>query len=153
MSDLEALLGQFETNPARLRELFGPIPEARLRERRLEGKWSALENLAHVARYNHAIRERVGWITGQDNPGFARYQPDADPGTAEWVAKPFGQLLSDFAADRASLAAELRALPEAAWDRPGTHAAFGTLTLAQWLAFWLQHEGHHIYTAFLRART
>ena len=85
--------------------------------------------------------------------GVRRAAGGADPGTAEWSAKSFDQLLTDFAADRAALIAELRALPDHAWSRPGTHAAFGTLTLSQWLGFWLQHEGHHIYTALLRSRT
>ncbi len=149
----QVTLAQFEANAALVTQLFGGIPEARLRERRVEGKWSAHENLAHLGQFHALILERARLISAQDNPTFGRYVPEQDPGTQGWMAKPSAQMLADFAAERARLLGELRALPDGAWSRTGTHAAFGTLTLAQWLGFWLAHDGHHIITAVQRART
>ncbi|WP_027481441.1 DinB family protein [Deinococcus pimensis] len=148
-----ALIDRFEENAAFVQRVFGEIPEERLRERRVADKWSAHENLAHLGQFHQAIRDRVNWIVTQDNPTFERYQPDADPGTRAWAAKPSARMLADFVTARRDLVEFLRGLPAEAWARPGTHGTFGTLTLAGWLEFWLQHEGHHIYVAMVRAKT
>jgi hypothetical protein len=153
MQSPAALIDRFEENAEFVQRVFGAIPEERLRERRLPDKWSAHENLAHLGQFHSAIRDRVTWIVTQDNPTFERYQPDADPGTQRWVALPSTKMLADFRTERRSLVTSLRSLPGEAWARPGTHSVFGTLTLTGWLEFWLQHEGHHVYTALLRAKT
>ena len=152
-ASVNTALDQFEANAGLVAQLLADVPEARLRERRLEGKWSAHENLAHLGQFHALIRERARLIAQKDTPTFARYVPEQDPGTTAWMEKPSARMLSDFAEERARLLADLRALPQEAWSRTGTHAAFGTLTLAGWLNFWLAHDGHHIMTAVVRART
>lgn len=153
MSEPSAVLDRFEANLALIHALLGDVPEERLKEERVPGKWSAHANIAHLGQFHDAIRERVHWILTQDDPKFARFNPDAHPDTAVWIAKSKEQLLADFAAERHTLLSELRALPSEAWDRVGTHGVFGKKTLAGWLEFWLMHEGHHIYTALVRAKT
>lgn len=148
-----ATLAGFEANAQLVEALVRDVPEARLRERRIEGKWSAHENLAHLGQFHSVIRERAHLIAEQDTPRFARYVPEQDPGTQAWMEKGSAEMLADFQRARAELLTDLRALPEAAWSRTGSHAAFGTLTLAQWLTFWLAHDGHHLITAATRART
>lgn len=37
--------------------------------------------------------------------------------------------------------------------RVGLHPAFGALTLAEWLDFFLIHEAHRLYVAMTRARS
>lgn len=148
-----ATLAGFEANAHLIEALFRDVPETRLRERRIEGKWSAHENLAHLGQFHSVIRERARLIAAEDTPRFARYVPEQDPGTQGWMDKSSPQMLADFQRERAEMLAELRALPEAVWSRTGSHAAFGTLTLAQWLTFWLAHDGHHLITAATRART
>ncbi|PYE55180.1 DinB family protein [Deinococcus yavapaiensis] len=153
MSQPSAVLDRFEANLALVHNLFDDVTEERLKEERVPGKWSAHANLAHLGQFHDAMRERVGWILSQDDPKFTRFNPDTHPDTAVWTAKSKAQLLQDFEAERRKLLAELRALPPEAWQRIGTHGVFGTKTLAGWLEFWLQHEGHHLYTALVRAKT
>ena len=53
---------------------------------------------------------------------------------------------------RAELVELLRSLSGEEWRRIGWHSNFGPLTLAQWIEFFLVHEGHHLYTALTLAR-
>lgn len=149
----EPWLQRFDANLELIGQLLTTIPEDRLREARVPGKWPALGHLAHLGQFHDLIQARFEAIVRQDNPTFARFSPDDEPDTARWMQKNPEVLLADFRARRADLLAWLRTLTPEQWARVGTHKAFGTMNVAQWLAFYLQHEGHHIYTAMVLART
>jgi len=147
------LIARFEANADMIVRVFGGIPEDRLREERVPGKWSAHANLAHLGQFHDVIHARFHRMLHEDAPTFARMVPHEHPDTQVWIDKPSAVMLADFTARRRELCAWLRVLTPEQWDRQGTHAAFGTMTMTQWLEFYLQHEGHHVYTALVRART
>jgi uncharacterized damage-inducible protein DinB len=121
-------------------------------EPRVEGKWSALENLAHLARYQEIFLERVGKILKQQNPAFSAYRAEEDPEWNAWRALAYKEVLARMTASRDKIVARLKSLSEDDYARTGVHPRFGEMTLALWLEFFLAHEGHHLYAVFQQLR-
>jgi DinB family protein len=114
------------------------------------GKWSALQNLAHVGRHHEIMLERLQRVLAEDAPTFPPYRETDDAGWAEWEALPPAALWERLADRRAALEAfAARLTPEQA-ARTGVHARFGPMDVARWLEFFLVHEAHHLYVAMLR---
>jgi uncharacterized damage-inducible protein DinB len=111
-----------------------PIPE----------KWSARENLAHLARYHQVFLERIERILAESNPAFGRYRAEEDPEWPKWSDIPADKVLAELASLRAKLIVKLRSLSEEDFQRTGTHPKFGEMSLVLWLEFFLVHEGHHL---------
>jgi len=109
------------------------------------GKWSAHEQLAHLARYHQIFLQRIERILAEQAPEFPRYRAEDDP---EWPARtslPTPQLLVRLSSMRAKLMARLHSLSEEDFERTGIHPKFGAMSLSLWLEFFLVHEAHHLY--------
>src|SRR5882724_8802842 len=89
------------------------------------GKWSAHEQLAHLARYHQIFLQRIDRILTEQAPEFPRYRAEDDPEWPAWTSSP----------TRAKLMARLRSLTEDDFDRTGVHSKFGAMSLALWLEF------------------
>jgi hypothetical protein len=117
------------------------------------GKWSAHEQLAHLARYHQIFLQRIDRILTEQAPEFPRYRAEDDPEWPAWASLPTPQLLVRISSMRAKLMARLRSLSEEDFDRTGVHPRFGAMSLALWLEFFLVHEAHHLYVVLQLVRT
>lgn len=141
---------------ARLRDQFEPVlaafisqPLQQLQRRAQPGKWSAMEQLAHIGRYtDYFLGQRLPLILTTDNPSFGRYKAEEDEGFGEWLQLDKQALLQRFRAIRQALADHLLSLSPAQLGRQGLHPLFGALTIPQWTEFFLLHEAHHLYALF-----
>jgi uncharacterized damage-inducible protein DinB len=109
------------------------------------GKWSAHEQLAHLARYHQIFLQRIDRILAEQSPEFPRYRAEDDPEWPAWAGLPTPQLLVRISSMRAKLMARLRSLSEEDFERTGVHPKFGPMSLSLWLEFFLVHEAHHLY--------
>jgi len=109
------------------------------------GKWSAYQQLAHLARYHQIFLERIDRILSEPSPSFPRYRAEEDPEWPRWSALPTEQVLARLSSMRTKLMARLRSLSEEDFQRTGVHPKFGEMSLALWLEFFLVHEAHHLY--------
>lgn len=123
--------------------LRGVAPEA-LSRRAIPEKWSAAENLAHLARYHQIFLERIETILVEEKPSFRGYRAENDSEWPKWTAMHPQQILANLSALRTKLMARLRSLNESDFERTGIHSKFGEMSLALWLEFFLVHEGHHL---------
>ena|SRR6478752_4086320 len=115
-----------------------------LTAKKAPGKWSAHEQLAHLARYHQVFLERINRILAEEAPLFPRYSAEEDPEWPRWTAMPPQQVLVNLSGLRTKLMARLRSLNEEDFHRRGIHSKFGEMSLALWLEFFLVHEGHHL---------
>ena len=136
-----------------LNEALRGVPPEALSQRANPGKWSARENLAHLARYHQVFLERMDRILNEPNPKFGRYRAEDDPEWAKWQALAGSQVLANLSSLRTKLMARLRSLSDQDFQRTGTHPKFGEMTLALWLEFFLVHEGHHLLTVLQLVRS
>jgi len=115
-------------------------------------KWSARQNLAHLARYHDIFLDRLERIVGEDRPAIERYSAERDAEWPHWNALPASEVLRRLHALRAELIDSVNQLSDAELARTGTHSRFGEMTLAQWLEFFLLHEAHHLFAVMQRVR-
>jgi hypothetical protein len=116
------------------------------------GKWSAHEQLAHLARYHQIFLQRIDRILAEQTPEFSRYRAEDDPEWPAWSELPTPQLLVRISSMRAKLMARLRSLSEEDFARTGIHPKFREMSLSLWLEFFLVHEAHHLYVVLQLVR-
>lgn len=115
-----------------------------LKVKAVPGKWSAHEQLAHLARYHQIFLQRIDRMLTEQAPAFDRYRAEDDPDWPAWTSLPTPQLLVRISSMRAKLMARLRSLSEEDFERTGVHPKFGEMRLSLWLEFFLVHEAHHL---------
>jgi len=123
-----------------------------LSARPIPGKWSAHEQLAHLARYHQIFLQRIDRILSEQAPEFPRYRAEDDTEWPAWMSLPTPQVLVQISSMRAKLMALLRALTDEDFERNGVHPKFGTMNLSLWLEFFLVHEAHHLYVVLQLVR-
>jgi uncharacterized damage-inducible protein DinB len=148
-----------ETTAIRLRTqldclpiILNGVPENALDRKPLPDKWSARENLAHLARYQEVFLQRIERMRTQDRPPMPRYRAEEDSEWANWAGKSIEAVLKRLRASRIQLIELVEQLPDSDLTRTGVHARFGELTIVQWLEFFLLHEAHHLLAVLQRAR-
>lgn len=136
-----------------IRELIGDSTEQRLRQRSDPDKWSAYENVAHLATYQPVFIERLHRMQKEDSPVFSRYRADDDPRFAIYLQLPLPLLLIDIDERRTDLRLKLEGMNEDELSRTGVHPVFGKMDNTGWTEFFLLHEAHHLYTIFRLMQT
>jgi uncharacterized damage-inducible protein DinB len=121
------------------------VPPEELAAKTVPGKWSAQEQLAHLARYHQIFLQRIERILSEQTPEFPRYRAEDDPEWITWTSMPAQQVLVRLSSMRIKLMAQLRSLSEEDFERTGVHPKFGKMSLSLWLEFFLVHEAHHLY--------
>jgi len=119
---------------------------------KVPGKWSAHENLAHLARYHQVFLQRIDRMLAETSPAFLRYRAEEDSEWASWTGLPTQQVLVRLSSMRAKLMARLNALNNEDFQRTGIHPEFGEMNLNLWLEFFLVHEAHHLYLVLQQVR-
>jgi uncharacterized damage-inducible protein DinB len=132
--------------------ILAGIPQEALEHRPVPGKWSAQENLAHLARYHEIFCERIDRIRREDRPLLTRYRAEEDSEWPQWTGKPSNVVLEELRTLRSKMIQLFEGLSDTELLRTGVHSRFGEMTLLQWMEFFLLHEAHHLYTVMQRAR-
>src|SRR5215469_3667147 len=107
--------------------LRGVSPDS-LSRRAIPEKWSAIENLAHLARYHQVFLERIEQILTGPTPSLGGYRAENDPEWPRWTAMPPQLLLTTLSSLRTKLMARLRSLNEEDFSRTGIHSKLGEMT-------------------------
>ena len=117
-----------------------------IRRQIIPGKWSIFENIIHLQCYQHTFINRVNEIIEKDNPFFDRYTAESDPLFLENCGKTTREAMHDLISFRKEIAELINGFTETVLNRTGTHPYFGTMSLLQWINFFLLHEAHHLFT-------
>ena len=141
-----------------IREITADISPEALRHPVNPGKWSAFENVAHLAAYQPAFIDRLERLGREASPAFGRYVAEDDPLFHRCLAKSPAELFALVDSDRAKICSTLLRPPllyspldsggETLLERTGSHPLYGLLTVRQWTEFFLLHEAHHLFTIF-----
>ena len=115
-------------------------------------KWSLFENMVHLAAYQPNFLQRVNRMLKDEKPQFAPYKADNDPLFHEYLKKSLKEIEVDIYEKRTIIKGALETASEDQLLNWGEHAKYGKLTLADWTEFFLLHEGHHFFTAFMLSR-
>jgi hypothetical protein len=129
-------------------DIIDGLTDELIRKTLVPGKWSVFENIVHLQTYQHVFNGRVKDMIEMTNPVFPRYVADTDPAFIENCRKTIREIMGDMISTRKEMSTGRLSLKDEVLDRTGTHPVFGTLTIEQWLHFFLLHEAHHLFTIF-----
>jgi hypothetical protein len=132
-----------------IRELITGLKEEQLKRVLQPGKWTAFDNIAHLARYQPMFLLRLERIQTEHAPVFERYVADTDPLFNDYQQLSLAELLHGIDKRRATILAKLQGMGEDELKRVATHPRYGELDVAKWTEFFLLHEAHHLYTIFM----
>ena len=142
-------LSRLQYQHTTIRELIAGLTEDDLKQVVQPGKWSAFDNIAHLASYQPVFLLRLERIQAEDVPAFERYVADNDPLFLEYRGRSLAELLSEMDALRAVIFSKLQGMGEDGPGRLAHHPRFGMLDVPKWADFFLLHEAHHLYTIFM----
>ena len=123
-----------------------------LERRPASGKWSARENLAHLARYQDVFISRLSRIETESRPSLPRYLAEDDAEWPSWMNRSATEIIAALHAQREILLRRVEAMKDEDLARTAIHQRFGEMTLVQWVEFFLLHEAHHLLAILQRSR-
>lgn len=142
-TERERLIRQYADGPCRLREALAKVPEAARTWRPAPGEWSAHEVVVHCADSETNSFARIRFLAAEKEPVIQGYDQEAWARIFDYHALPLETALAVVDAVRASTAALVRTLPEAAWARTGRHTESGPYGAEDWLRIYADHLEVH----------
>jgi uncharacterized damage-inducible protein DinB len=127
----------------------GLSPE-QLRARPIEGQWSTLEVLCHLADTEAVFAERMKRVIAEDRPPLLAMDPDQYISTLACDKRDAAEEIAVIRTARQQMARILLAQPPEAWQRVGVHNQAGEQTLEQLVRKAVDHLKHHL--EFIRAK-
>lgn len=124
-----------------------------IQQRRIPGKWSIHEHIAHLAKYQLVFIDRIRKILMMEEPAFEAYKAEDDNGFEIYCAFTTYELLKKISSDREVICDLVTRLPPDKLERSGRHAKYGKLNILEWSEFFLLHEAHHLYAIFQLTHT
>lgn len=115
---------------------------------KIDGKWSILENIAHLGRYQEIFFERIELMLNRDCPSFPRYIAENDINFSKWHDANLKTIVKDLKTDRDTIVSLVLMLSSSDFERLGEHPTFGKIAILEWIRFFLYHESHHLYQIF-----
>ncbi|MDA1002217.1 MAG: DinB family protein [Chloroflexi bacterium] len=138
------LIASYAAGPARLRAALdnAPVIEA-LAWRPAPDEWSAHEIAVHCADSEMNAALRIRYLVAEREPVIQGYDETGWAAAMDYQAHPLTVALAVVDAVRAHTVPVIRALPEAAWARRGTHTESGTYGAEDWLRIYAAHLEEH----------
>jgi hypothetical protein len=144
------LIEEYVACGPRLRQAVAGLSPEELTARPGPGDWSILELVIHLADSDSIAIDRMKRMLIEDDPALLY----ADETAYVRLLASHEQSLEDalilFEVGRRQFARVLRALPDEAFDRRGTHNRRGVLTVGGSVKDYIEHVDHHL--AFLVAK-
>jgi hypothetical protein len=139
------LIRRYEVGPQVLREALATVPKEAMRWRPAPGKWSVHEVVCHCADSETNGAMRIRYLVGEDRPAIQGYDQDRWAVTFDYHQLSMELALQQVESVRRWTARVLRALPEAAWQRTGSHSQMpGEVYSAEgWLRIYAEHLEKH----------
>ena len=142
---VEALIGSYESGPQQLRATVAGLTPAQLRARPVEGRWSTLEVVCHLADCEQFFADRMKRTIAMDRPLLIGADGFRYPGPLHYHERDVEEEIELITITRRQMARILRLLPEEAWCRTAVHSETGLVTLRQLMLHAIRHQEHHLW--------
>ncbi len=150
MSKLSSLIEEYLAGAKLLREAVAGLSRAQLTARPIEGKWSVLEVVAHLADFDPIMADRLKRILAEDNPTLVGADENRFHAALAYHERDLEEELRIIESTRSQMARILRTCGESVLQRVGQHTERGPLTLETMLGYGVNHIPHHVQ--FIRAK-
>jgi hypothetical protein len=139
-----ALLSGLAAAPAALATALKGVSDETLRRRPAAGKWSMIENAAHLSDIELVYQGRFSKMAFSDRPAFWMLDNDRAAAALKYGEASPAAVVREFRRRREDTLALLRALPHQAWRRTGLHPTRGELTVEQLAGVLAGHDERHL---------
>lgn len=140
-------LADLEDGLAALEAILATCPPDALDRPPRPGEWSVRETLQHLVSAEELLATRLPRLLDEDDPELvaaaAWVLPASDEATAA-TDDPADVLLARLRDMRLAAIARLRVIPAPAWQRPGRHPEWGTVTIASQAGYFARHLWSHL---------
>jgi len=143
MSDTPALLERFRRGPEVLAMVLTGVFGEEEDFVTAPGKWSVRQIIAHLADVELVLATRMRLVLAQDNPTLVAIDQEAWARNLDYARRKPKQSLETFRRLRAENHELLKGLPEAAFDRQGTHTERGVMSLRKLVEDYSGHTENH----------
>jgi hypothetical protein len=147
-----SVIGRLNHQHELISTFLGEYSEEQLKFRVNPEKWSLFENIVHLAAYQPNFLQRIERMLKNERPQFKPYKADDDPLFHEYIKKSPSAIEEDVYQKRIMIKTALESADEHQLQHWGEHMKYGKLSLANWVEFFLLHEAHHLFTAFMLSR-
>jgi hypothetical protein len=138
------ILERLASAPAALAAALKGASEDVLRRRPEAGKWSMIENAAHVRDIERVYQGRFSRMAFGDKPSFWMLDNDRAVEALKYAAADPSDVVKEFRRLREDTIALLRALPHETWKKTGLHPTKGEVTVEQLAGRLADHDAGHI---------
>ena len=138
------LLMTYAQGPSVLKAALERYPRESWEFRPGTGQWSIQDIVFHVAEAELHGYLRARTAIAEPGAAIQSFDQDLWAGSLDSAAQPMDEAVELFRLLREMLARQLRALPEAAWQRDFMHPERGRITLEGWLENYVGHLDVHL---------
>lgn len=135
-----------------LEEMTGAVPDEKLRMEIIAGKWSALDNAAHLAVFQDIFKGRIERVLEEEEPLFPPYKWEEDALFAQYRQLPVKELIALYNDGRADFIRFVNTITPESFSRYGRHSVYGRFSVAELVEMMVLHESHHLFTIFKMLR-
>lgn len=156
MTIVNSLIDGLEKTPDLLEHLIKQIPEFRLKQHRVSGKWSIHDQVCHLVDAQHILLHRFKQFEVEDHPVIKSYNPDIEnPASGHPVLEQAGsdyekrdlnEQLAKFREMRSSMVRQLRSYEENFWQKEATHEGFDPYNARLLLTHCLHVDFAHMFS-------
>src|SRR5579862_2327839 len=144
MSELADLLERFRRGPELLAVVTTGAAGPELDFRPGEGKLTVRQIACHLADAEIVGAMRLRQIIAEENPTLQYFDDDAWAEKLDYHKRKISHALENFRRLRTENHELLKDLPEAAFDRNGTHSKDGPMSLREVVDWYAHHSESHV---------
>jgi len=128
----------------KLRDAVAGLTPAELNATPVPGTWSIQQIVVHIMEADLIWTDRAKRVIAEENPTIIGYNESKFAENLHYELWPIGDVLTIFELNRKNFARVLKALPDSALQRKGTHNEAGEMRLADMLPRIVRHVEHHL---------
>lgn len=139
-----ALIEQYAAGTDALRKAVKGMTKEQLVARPVEGKWSTLEVVAHIADFEPILAERMMRVISHERPLLLVADENLFAAALGYQDREADEELALIESTRKRMGRILRGLPAQAANRVGVHSFKGLVSLEAVLTSAVNHIPHHL---------
>ncbi len=144
MASFEEQMARMERTADDFAAAIKGAPEAALSKRPDEKNWAAKEVVCHLRDIEESFMARFQSIMAMDEPKFLSVEPDRWAAERQYLRNDVNEALGAFRARRQECLKFLRGLKPEQWERGGTHATRGRMTVKDFVGLMAWHDDNHL---------
>lgn len=146
MKQVEYIIDCLERTPIILNNLLSQIPQNRLKEKRVEDKWSIHEQVCHLVEAQDILIDRFRQFANEENPVIKVYNPPSDRKACHYLDSNMELELNKFPHKRREMVSMLKGFETGYWELTGSHDMFSPYNTQILLTHALNVDYAHLFS-------